>query len=145
MYRSQETKESWGFSKNFETLGLAYHLLWFFLIFNSEASPAMGTWVCFRLYIAVLYSIVVLTCSTLYRYTAYKTERVNLWECIVYLYSHGWIVAAPSYKPVKADFDGAAWLCLNDPLTTQGVFVVAWPPRGEDDTRRPWVVASTRS
>lgn len=47
-----------------------------------------------------------------------------------------------SYKPVKADLDGVSWLSLNDPLTTERVFVVAWPPRGKDDTRQPWVVAS---
>lgn len=93
---------------------------------------------------AVLYSIEVLTRSTLCGHT-YTREWVSLWECTVYLCFHGWVVAGLSYKPVKADLDGASWLSLDDPLTTQGVFVVAWPPRGEDDTRRPWVVAPTRS
>lgn len=58
---------------------------------------------------------------------------------------HGWVVSAVSHKPVKANLDGASCLGLNDPLTAQRVFVVAWPPRGEDDTRRPWVVSPARS
>lgn len=42
-----------------------------------------------------------------------------------------------SHKPVKTDLDGAPWFSLNDPLTAQGVLVVAWPPRGQNDTRWP--------
>lgn len=55
------------------------------------------------------------------------------------------VVSGLSYKPVKTDLDGAPWLSLNDPLTAQGVLVVARPPRGQNDTRWPWVVAPTRS
>lgn len=55
----------------------------------------------------------------------------------MYICVHSWVAAGLSYKPVETDLDGASWLSLNDPLTTQGIFVVAWPTRGEDDTRQP--------
>lgn len=69
---------------------------------------------------------------------------VNPWEGLMYFLLHSF-VAGLSYKPVKTDLDGASWFRLDDPLAAQGVFVVARPPRGQNDTRRPRVVAPTRS
>lgn len=70
---------------------------------------------------------------------------MNLWEGPLYLLLHSWVVTGLSCKPVKTDLDGASWFSLDDPLAAQGVFIVAWPPRGQNDTRRPRVVAPTRS
>lgn len=70
---------------------------------------------------------------------------VNMWERTSYFLIQSQVLSGLSYKPVKTDLDGAPWLGLNDPLTAQGVLVVARPPRGQNDTRWPWVVAPTRS
>lgn len=75
----------------------------------------------------------------------YVDTQKNQCKYCVYCRFHSWVAEELSHEPVKADLDGASWLGLNDPLTTQGVFVVARPPRGKDDTRRPWVVTPTRS
>lgn len=68
-----------------------------------------------------------------------------MWGCAIYFLLQSQVVAGLSYKPVKTDLDGAPWFSFNDPLTAQGVLVVAWPPRGQNDTRWPRVVAPTRS
>lgn len=70
---------------------------------------------------------------------------VNMWERTAYFLIQSRVVSGLSYKPVKTDLDGAPWLSLNDPLTAQGVLVVARPPGGKNDTRWPWVVAPTGS
>lgn len=74
-----------------------------------------------------------------------RTHKKSQRKPCLYLCFHSSVVEELTHKPVKADLDGVSWLSLNDPLTTEGVFVVAWPPRGKDDTRRPWVVTSARS
>lgn len=70
---------------------------------------------------------------------------VNTWGYIIYFFAPKPSCCITVYKPVKTDLDGAPWFSLNDPLTAQGVLIVARPPRGQNDTRWSRVVAPTRS
>lgn len=46
--------------------------------------------------------------------------------------------------PVEGDFDSVPWFCLDDPFTTERVFVVPWPPGGQDDPVGCGQVAAAR-